>query len=79
MPKKDIKTDLRSQIGFLFISTFLKGVIIQKDYTQIVFSSIVAKVSTLAFSGISESFLRPLLRKHRKKFQLTFLPLGCSE
>jgi hypothetical protein len=47
---------LRSQIGFLF-STFLKGVIIQKTfYTQIVFSSIVAKVSTLAFSGISESF-----------------------
>jgi hypothetical protein len=35
----------------------LKGVIIQKTfYTQIVFSSIVAKVSTLAFSGISESF-----------------------
>jgi hypothetical protein len=25
MPKKRYKTDLRSQIGFLFISTFLKG------------------------------------------------------
>jgi hypothetical protein len=36
-PRKDKKTDLRSQIGFLFISTFLKGVIIQKTfYTQIV-------------------------------------------
>jgi hypothetical protein len=56
MPKKRYKTDLRSQIGFLFISTFLKGVIQKTFYTQIVFSSIVAKVSTLAFSGISESF-----------------------
>jgi hypothetical protein len=68
-PKKRYKkTDLRSQIGFLFISTFERCYYSKTFYTQIVFSSIVAKVSTLAFSGISESFLRPPLRKHRKKF-----------
>jgi hypothetical protein len=33
LPKKKDKeeTDLRSQIGFFFISIFLKGAIIQKD------------------------------------------------
>jgi hypothetical protein len=62
MPEKRYKkNDLRSQIGFLFISTFERCYYSKTFYTQIVFSSIVAKVSTLAFSGISESFLRPPL------------------
>jgi hypothetical protein len=57
----------------------LKGVIIQKTfYTQIVFSSIVAKVSTLAFSGISESFFATAAKEAPEEIQLTFLPLGCS-
>jgi hypothetical protein len=66
-PRKDKKkpTCVHKSVSCLLV---LKGVIQKTFYTQIVFSSIVAKVSTLAFSGISESFLRPPLRKHRKKF-----------
>jgi hypothetical protein len=56
MPKKDKKkpTCVHKSVSCLLV--FLKGVIIQKTFYTLVFSSIVAKVSTLAFSGISESF-----------------------
>jgi hypothetical protein len=40
-----------------------------------VFSSIVAKVSTLAFSEISESFFATAAKEAPEEIQLTFLPL----
>jgi hypothetical protein len=43
-----------------------------------VFSSIVAKVSTLAFSGISESFFATAAKEAPEEIQLTFLLFGCS-
>jgi hypothetical protein len=53
-PRKNKKpTCVHKSVSCLVL---LKGVIQKTFYTQIVFSSIVAKVSTLAFSGISESF-----------------------
>jgi hypothetical protein len=53
-PKEKKPTCVHKSVSCLLV--LLKGVIQKTFYTQIVFSSIVAKVSTLAFSGISESF-----------------------
>jgi hypothetical protein len=67
MPEKRYKKNRLAftKSVFLFINYFFD--VMKTFYTQVVFSVSVAKVSTLAFSGISEVFLRAA-KEHRKKF-----------